>query len=189
MMNDLRVLGIDPGLATVGYAVVEYGGQNQNNKNGHAALSVYGIASAGHPPFHMVEAGVISTSADWNVQPRLQHIYEETCALINEHRPHALAIEKLFFKKNVTTGIVVAQARGVLLLAAHELTLREYAPVEVKRRVAGSGKAQKFQVQAMTQRLLGLRHPPRPDDAADAIAVALCCLLELNQPQARMFHA
>lgn len=156
-MQPVRVLGIDPGLATVGYAVLQGNGQQ-----GHELL----------------EAGVINTPPKDPDQLRLKHIHEETVALIEQFKPQAFAVEKLFFKKNVTTGIGVAQARGVLLLAACGLPLFEYTPMEIKRRVAGSGRAQKFQVQAMVQRLLGLAVAPRPDDAADAVAVALCYLLE-----------
>lgn len=161
----VRVLGIDPGLATVGYAVLD---------------------SAPEQRFALLEAGVITTPPEDGMTRRLRHLYEETRALIEEFQATALAIEKLFFKKNIKTGIVVAQARGVLLLAACELEVYEYAPLEVKRRVTGSGKAQKLQMQAMIQRLLGLKSPPRPDDAADAVAIALCYLLEQRTPLSRI---
>lgn len=161
----MRVLGIDPGLATVGYAVVD---------------------STPEQHFALLEAGVITTPPEDDMTRRLNHLYEETRALIEEFHTEALAIEKLFFKKNIKTGIAVAQARGVLLLAAGELEVHEYAPLEIKRRVAGSGKAQKLQIQAMIQRLLGLKSPPRPDDAADAVAIALCYLLEQRTPLSRI---
>lgn len=160
----MRVLGIDPGLATVGYAVVE-------------------ATDAG---YRLPEAGVITTPPQMGTPQRLQHIYEETNALIKQYRPGAVAVEKLFFKRNVTTGIQVAQARGVVLLASCGLPLHEYTPLEVKRRVAGSGKAQKIHVQAMVQRLLGLSARPRPDDAADAVALALCCLLQMRTVAGRL---
>lgn len=163
----MRVLGIDPGLATVGYAVVE------------AAAMGYRLA----------EAGVITTPPQLGMPQRLQHIYEETIALIKQYAPDSLAVEKLFFKKNVTTGIQVAQARGVVLLASCGLPLYEYTPLEVKRRVAGSGKAQKIHIQGMVQRLLGLGAPPRPDDAADAVALALCCLLQARTVVGRLQRA
>jgi len=162
----VRVLGLDPGLASVGYAVVE-----------------------GTSSYTLVEAGVISTPAHTAVPQRLSQIYDETRTLVAQFRPQALAVEKLFFKKNVTTGINVAQARGVLLLAGCDLALYEYTPLEVKRRVAGSGKAQKAQIQTMVQRLLALRCVPRPDDAADAVAIALCCLLEQRTPLAQLQRA
>ncbi len=164
-VSKTRVLGLDPGLATVGYAVVEAGVEGRR--------------------FALCEAGVITTPAGDDMTERLRHLYEETRALVAEYAPHALAIEKLFFKQNVTTGINVAQARGVLLLAACGLEVHEYAPVEIKRRVAGSGRAQKVQIQTMIQRLLGLRSVPKPDDAADAVAIALCYLLEHRTPAAR----
>lgn len=164
-MSRPRVLGIDPGLATVGYAILE---------------------SASDMRYQLVEAGVISTPPDDEIHVRLQHIYEETCELVKEFAPTALSIEKLYFKRNVTTGINVAQARGVVLLAASELDVHEYAPLEIKRRVAGSGKAQKIQIQAMIQRLLGLKQIPKPDDAADAVAVALCYFLEQRTPIAQI---
>lgn len=163
-----RVLGIDPGLATVGYAAVE------TRRDGG---------------YRLLEAGVITTPARDNDAKRLQHIYDETVALVAQWNPDTFAIEKLFFKKNVTTGIAVAQARGVLLLAGCGLALVEITPAEVKRRVAGTGRAQKFQVQAMVQRLLGLASPPRPDDAADAVAVALCALLAGRTPLGRLHAA
>jgi crossover junction endodeoxyribonuclease RuvC len=164
-MEGKCVLGIDPGLATVGYAVVEPTGARM---------------------FNMLEGGVITTPPEMEMRARLHHIYEETCGLIEEYKPDTLAIEKLFFKKNVTTGINVAQARGVVMLAAHDMEMYEYTPLEIKRRVAGSGKAQKMQVQLMIQRLLGLTQPPRPDDAADAVAAALCCLLDQHSPLAQL---
>jgi len=161
-----RVLGLDPGLASVGYAVID-----------------------GPSSYTLVEAGVISTAAHTAVPRRLSQIYDETRALIAQFQPQTLAVEKLFFKKNVTTGINVAQARGVLLLAGCELALYEYTPLEVKRRVTGSGKAQKAQVQVMVQRLLALRCVPRPDDAAAAVAIALCCLLDRRTPLAQLQRA
>jgi len=164
-VSKTRVLGIDPGLATVGYAVVE--------------------ARAEGRRCELAEAGVITTPPADDTTARLRHLYEETGALVAQYAPQVLAIETLFFKQNVTTGIAVAQARGVLLLAACGLAVHEYAPVEVKRRVAGSGRAQKVQIQAMIQRLLGLRAVPKPDDAADAVAIALCYLLEQRTPAAR----
>ena len=153
----MRVLGIDPGLAIVGYGLVEPG--------------------SGDRAYRLIEAGVIRTPAAQADPARLQMIYEELCALISEVRPEAMAVERLFFYKNVTTAMAVAQARGVILLAGHELPISGYTPLEVKRQICGYGRAGKRQVQAMVQRLLNLNTLPRPDDAADALAIALCHLL------------
>jgi crossover junction endodeoxyribonuclease RuvC len=105
--------------------------------------------------------------------------------LIEEYRPDVLAIEELFFSQNRTTAMVVAQARGVVLLAAHGLTVTSYTPLQVKLRIAGYGHAKKPQMQKMIQRLLHLKELPKPDDAADALAVALCYMLEMRSPLRR----
>ncbi len=151
----MRVLGIDPGLATTGYALLE-GGKS----------------------LRVLEAGVIRTSAEIPLSARLHALYSDLRRLIKEYRPEALAIEELFFSQNRTTALVVAQARGVVLLAAHELTITSYTPLQIKLRIAGYGRAKKPQMQKMIQRLLNLKEIPKPDDAADALAVALCYLLE-----------
>lgn len=153
----MRVLGIDPGLATTGYAVLESGDRR----------------------FHVLEAGVIRTPADTPLPQRLYTLYEETRHLLREYAPDALAIEELFFAQNRTTAMAVAQARGVVLLAAHDLAdLKGYTPLQVKLRIAGYGRAKKPQIQKMMKQLLRLKEIPKPDDAADALAVALCYLLE-----------
>lgn len=152
----MRVLGFDPGTATTGYGVVE------------------GIGSR----LRHVAHGVISTPPDMPFQDRLAMIFRQADDLILEHAPDAVAIEKLFFSQNVTTGISVAQARGVLALAAalHNLPLGEISPLEVKNATVGYGKATKKQVQEMVKILLNLDDIPRPDDAADALGIAICQL-------------
>lgn len=153
----MRVLGIDPGLATTGYAVLEL--------------------SDGRWP-RMLEAGVIRTPADTPLPQRLRMLYEDTRRLLREYKPDALAIEELFFAQNRTTAMAVAQARGVVLLAAHKIATRSYTPLQIKQRIAGYGRAKKPQIQKMMKQLLKLKEIPKPDDAADALAVALCYLLE-----------
>jgi len=150
----MRVLGFDPGTATTGYGVVEGKGTSLRH----------------------VAHGTIQTPAGQHFAKRLRTIFEEACRLIELHQPGAVAIEKLYFSQNVTTGIAVAQARGVLALAA-ELAgkpLGEFSPLEVKSAVVGYGKARKQQVQEMVKILLNLDAVPRPDDAADALALAIC---------------
>jgi crossover junction endodeoxyribonuclease RuvC len=148
------ILGIDPGTATTGYGFVR-------EADDGALLAV--------------AYGVILTKAGVPMPERLLKLYNDLTALIQKHQPDEMAIEQLFFGKNVTTGITVAQARGVMLLAGEQakLPMREYKPAEVKMSVAGYGDADKVQVQVMIQQLLELDAPPKPDDAADALAVAI----------------
>jgi crossover junction endodeoxyribonuclease RuvC len=150
----LRVLGIDPGTAITGYGVVEGEGDS-------LSLTTY---------------GAITTPANQPLPQRLQHIYRELRALITEWHPESAAVEELFFSKNARTALSVGHARGVALLALTEagLPIQEYKPAEVKQAVAGYGNAPKQQVQGMVQLLLSLDDIPRPDDAADALAVAIC---------------
>jgi crossover junction endodeoxyribonuclease RuvC len=150
----LRVLGIDPGTAITGYGVIEGEGD-------HLTLATY---------------GAITTPANQPLAQRLQQIYRELRALIAEWHPEGAAVEELFFSKNVRTALAVGHARGVALLALTDagLSIQEYKPAEVKQAVAGYGGAPKEQVQGMVQLLLGLDEIPRPDDAADALAVAIC---------------
>ena len=150
----MRVLGIDPGTAITGYGIVE--GEDDNL----AALTY----------------GTITTPASQPLPQRLQQIYRQLQALIVEWRPESAAVEELFFSKNARTALVVGHARGVVLLALADagLPIQEYKPAEVKQAVAGYGRASKEQVQGMVQLLLGLNEIPRPDDAADALAVAIC---------------
>ncbi len=149
----MLVLGIDPGTATTGYGFVrEQGGA-----------------------WEALAYDVISTPANQDLPQRLQTIYHDVCALIDEYAPDAAAVEQVFFSRNVKTAISVAQARGVVLLAFAErgVPIAEYKPNEIKQAVAGYGNAPKSQMQIMVQNLLDLDDIPRPDDAADALAVAI----------------
>jgi crossover junction endodeoxyribonuclease RuvC len=150
----MRVLGIDPGTAITGWGLIEGEGQS----------------------LLLVGYGAITTTAQTPPAARLQQIYRGLAALMVEYRPEAVAVEELFFGHNVRTALAVGQARGVALLAIADagLPLYEYKPLEVKQAVAGYGRADKGQVQAMVCLLLNLAEVPRPDDAADALAVAIC---------------
>lgn len=148
------ILGIDPGYAIVGFGLVESHGTRQR----------------------LVACGAINTPAGVRLSARLWQIGRNLEELIGQFHPDALAIEELFFNNNVTTGIGVAQARGVILMTAEKngLPIYEYNPSQVKQAVVGYGKAEKRQVMDMTKRILGLSAVPKPDDAADAVAIALC---------------
>ena len=150
----MLVLGIDPGTAITGYGLVKGEGDDLT----------------------LVAYGAITTSSDWPLPERLQRIYQELTALIEDQQPTAVAVEELFFSKNVRTALSVGQARGVALLAAANagLPIHEYTPLQVKQAIAGYGRATKDQVQQMVRMLLALDSVPQPDDAADAIAVAIC---------------
>lgn len=150
----MRILGIDPGFAIVGWGVIEKAGSN----------------------FIPVSCGTIRTPAHTDMNMRLSMIYDDMDKIIKKYSPDEMAIEELFFNTNITTGIAVAQARGVILLSAyrHGLNISEYTPLQVKQAVVGYGKAEKQQVIAMVTSLLRLPKPPKPDDAADALAIALC---------------
>lgn len=150
----MLILGIDPGYAIVGFGLVESQGQRQK----------------------LIACGAINTPAGVRLSARLWQIAKDLEELIDQFKPDALAIEELFFNNNVTTGIGVAQARGVIIMTAEkmELPIYEYNPSQVKQAVVGYGKAEKRQVMDMTKRLLGLSAVPKPDDAADAVAIALC---------------
>lgn len=150
----LRVLGIDPGYAIVGYGVLEY----EKNK------------------FYPVEYGAITTQAHTDFQARLKEVFVQVDEVIKRTQPQALAIEKLFYTTNQKTVIQVAQARGVILLAAamNNIPVYEYTPLQIKQSVTGYGKAVKKQVQEMTRMILHLEKIPKPDDTADALAVAIC---------------
>jgi len=150
----MRILGIDPGYGITGFGIID-------TDRGQS---------------HLVQCGAITTPAGMDFSARLEIIYEDTRKLLEVAKPDAVAIEELFFGQNVTTGIGVAQARGVVLLAIRQagLEVTSYKPMQVKQAVVGYGNATKHQVQDMTKRLLGLSAMPKPDDAADAIAIALC---------------
>ena len=150
----MRILGIDPGFATIGFGLVEA-------ERGQARMVTY---------------GAITTPAGLPLSRRLYQIGTDMEDLIGQLKPEVISIEELFFNTNITTGIAVAHARGVLLYAAEKcgVPLFEYTPSQVKLAVAGYGKAEKRQMMDMTRRLLKLEKVPRPDDAADALALALC---------------
>lgn len=148
------ILGIDPGTAITGFGVVEQRGNR----------------------FHAVDFGVIRTPAGQELPERLDSIFCQLAEILQRHRPDAAAVEALFFNVNVQTAFAVGQARGVVLLACRQAgcDLFEYTPQQVKQAVVGYGKAEKRQVQEMVRVLLGLTDIPRPDDAADGLAIALC---------------
>ncbi len=148
------ILGIDPGIAIVGYGVVHYDGYK----------------------FTPIEYGAITTPAGQKLTDRLRDIYESVGTLIEKHKPDAFSIEELFFNTNVKTAISVAHGRGVCILAATVLNVPvfEYTPLQIKQAVAGYGRAQKGQVQRMVTQMLGLNAVPKPDDVADALAIAMC---------------
>ncbi len=152
----MRILGIDPGTATTGYGIVE-------QQAGRAAL---------------VDYGTIITVANLDMPQRLTKINQELNRLLDEFRPDVVAVEEIFFHKNAKTIVTVAQARGVVLMtiAAAGVQVAEYTPLQVKQAVVGYGQADKRQVQLMVQKLLSMKDLPRPDDAADALAVAICHL-------------
>ena len=150
----MRILGIDPGYGITGFGLVE----------------------AQRGQFQLLRCGAITTPAGMDFSARLEIIYEDMRQLLEVAKPDVVAIEELFFGQNVTTGIGVAQSRGVILLAIRQAGLQVYSykPMQVKQAVVGYGNATKHQVQDMTKRLLKLPAVPKPDDAADAVAIALC---------------
>ena len=150
----MRILGIDPGYGITGF----------------------GLVDAQRGQFQLLRCGAITTPAGMDFSARLEIIYEDMRKLLEVAKPDVVAIEELFFGQNVTTGIGVAQSRGVILLAIRQagLEVYQYKPMQVKQAVVGYGNATKHQVQDMTKRLLHLQAMPKPDDAADAIAIALC---------------
>ena len=150
----MTILGIDPGIATVSYGIIQY-------ENGR---------------FRTIATGAIETPAGIDVENRLEIVYNDLCELIQMYSPTEMAIEELFFNTNQKTAIAVAEARGVILLAARKnnLNIAEYTPIQVKMAVTGYGRAEKKQVQEMVKIILGLPKIPKPDDAADALALAIC---------------
>lgn len=153
----MLVLGIDPGTATTGYGLVR---------------------ETADGSFAVVDYGAILTPAGMPSEKRLLLLYQRLNEIILLHRPDSGAVEKLFFSRNVTNAIAVGQARGVVMLslAQHEMPVAEYTPMEVKQAITGYGGAEKRQIQMMVQAMLNLEELPRPDDAADALAVAMCHL-------------
>ncbi len=150
----MYILGIDPGYAIVGYGVVKYEGNR----------------------FTTVTYGAITTPAGMPFPKRLNMIFDEMTRIFNTYKIDAMSIEKLFFNTNTTTAIDVAQARGVIVLSAEKsnVPIFEYTPLQVKSAVTGYGKAEKRQIMEMTKMLLGLKAVPKPDDTADALALAVC---------------
>lgn len=148
------ILGIDPGLAIVGWGIIE-------SERGNVRPIAY---------------GAITTPAHTNIESRLLMIQNDLETIINKYKPEEMAVEELFFNTNITTGIAVAEARGVIICTAHKLGVKinEYTPLQVKQAVVGYGKAEKRQVIAMVTSILKLQKPPKPDDTADAVAIAIC---------------
>lgn len=153
-MAKKRILGVDPGTGICGFGVVEF---------------------ALHKKPRMVTAGVISTPARTPLADRLMDIYDSLNQIINETQPDEVSIEKLFFNQNITTGISVAEARGVVLLVMKQrkLPISEYTPLQIKQSLTGYGRADKKQMQEMVRQFLGMKDVVKPDDAADALAAAI----------------
>ena len=150
----MRILGIDPGIATIGFAVLD----------------------VERSQYRLLQCGVITTPAHTSLSSRLDQIFQDMKQLLDAFKPDAVSIEELFFNTNITTGIAVAHGRGVILLACQQAGVRifEYTPLQVKQAVVGYGRAEKKQVMDMVRRLCNLKAAPKPDDAADAVALALC---------------
>ncbi|OGE75726.1 MAG: crossover junction endodeoxyribonuclease RuvC [Candidatus Doudnabacteria bacterium RIFCSPHIGHO2_02_FULL_48_21] len=150
----MRILGIDPGTATTGYGIVE--------SDGHSLKAL--------------EFGCLTTAKASPLPERLEEIYKDLTSLIKKYRPNIMTVESVYFYNNVKTAIAVAQARGVVLLCAHQnkIPVREFTPLQVKSNLTNYGKAEKKQVQQMVKTLLKLNRIPKPDDAADALALAIC---------------
>ncbi len=148
------ILGMDPGLALSGYGIIEYIG----NK------------------FKVIDYGCVVTESTMDFPKRLRHIYEEYIKMIDKYKPDAIAVEELFYNKNAKTAIAIGEARGVHLLAGQmkEVALYEYTPLQIKQGIVGYGRAEKKQVQEMVKMILNLEKIPKPDDAADGLAVAIC---------------
>lgn len=150
----MKILGIDPGIAIVGFGVIEYDGVN----------------------FRVIDYGAVTSPAHTPLPSRLKMVYDDMCYIIDKFKPDQVAIEELFFNNNAKTAITVGQARGVLVLAAenNHIPVYEYTPLQVKQAVVGYGRAEKKQVQQMVKSILHLHEVPKPDDTADALAIAVC---------------
>ncbi len=160
----MLIIGIDPGTATTGYGVIEIKSK-QGRKKEELKFIAYGtIQTAPHQPAEL----------------RLKKIYNEVTRLIKKYKPNVLSIEKIFFFKNFKTVIPVSEVRGIILLAAAKkrITIKEFTPLQVKMGISGYGRADKRQVQRMVKKILGLKKIPKPDDAADALAIAVCATRE-----------
>lgn len=156
----MRIIGIDPGTGILGFGMIDF----QKGK------------------LKLVDAGVIRTPVNHPDAERLLIIYDELKQLIDEYKPDVMSVEKLFFAQNVTTAMTVAQARGVVLLLGqqHKLGLYEFTPLQIKQAITGYGKADKKQMQEMVRVLLQIKEVPQPDDAADALAAAICCSMTIR---------
>ena len=154
-------LGIDPGTATTGYGIIKKASPTKNSKT---------------QEFEILDFGVITTKKTDTDAKRLQILYDDLSEIIEKYKPGYIGVEKLFFSKNQTTAMTVSQARGVVLLACsqNKASLLEFTPLQVKNTLCGYGKADKIQVQRMVQQTFKLKNIPKPDDAADALAIALC---------------
>jgi len=150
----MKILGIDPGTATTGFGLI--------NKEG--------------PKLTKIDCGVISTSKDLDMSKRLSILFNDLQEIVQTHKPDVMSVEKLFFTNNITTAMTVSQARGIVLLVASQnnIPIYEYTPLQVKMSATGYGKATKKQVQEMVKKILKLNVIPKPDDAADALAIAIC---------------
>lgn len=150
----MRIIGIDPGIAILGYGVVDYA----NNK------------------FKVLDYGAITTTPKFKLPERIEIIYDGLEVLFEKYKPDAVAYEELFFNSNAKTALIVGQARGAAVLCAQKkkLNIYEYTPLQVKQAVVGYGRADKKQVQTMVKMLLNLKEVPKPDDVADALAIAIC---------------
>ncbi len=150
----MRILGIDPGIAIVGYGVVDKEGNR----------------------YKTVAYDAVTTKAHTPLEDRLEKVYNGVCEIIKEYKPDAMSIEELFFNNNAKTALTVGQARGVIILAAvqNHIPVYEYTPLQVKQALTGYGRASKTQIQQMMKSMLGLTEIPKPDDVADALAIAVC---------------
>ncbi|MFZ5351413.1 MAG: crossover junction endodeoxyribonuclease RuvC [Bacillota bacterium] len=148
------IIGIDPGIAILGYGILKFEASK----------------------FTVIAYGAITTDANTSMSARLKHIYIELSILLERYRPDVFAVEELFFNKNIKTALTVGHARGVAIVAAsnHDIPVYEYTPLQVKQAIVGYGRAEKKQMQQMVKLLLNLRQVPKPDDVADALAVAIC---------------
>ncbi|MFI5309975.1 MAG: crossover junction endodeoxyribonuclease RuvC [Gemmatimonadales bacterium] len=171
------VLGIDPGTAVTGYGVVDSEGGSRVAQGADGAQRL--VAKSAHGAPRLIECGVIRTSSSAPLPQRLMDIFDGVSELIVKHHPDALAVEDVFYARNVRTTLVLGHARGVVLLAGERagIPVNEYAPALIKKTVVGRGGATKEQVQFMVARLLRLRSAPRPADAADGVACALTCVM------------
>jgi len=166
----MLILGIDPGTAAIGWGLIkkESGNSRSSPKECRA-----------------VAFGCLKTDSKQNTPERLFHLYQQLIKLLHQYRPTAVAVENLFFFKNQKTAISVSQARGVILLTAEQnnLPIYEYTPLQIKQALTGYGRAEKKQIQKMVKEILGLKEIPQPDDAADALAAAICCAHSIKLEQ------